>query len=68
MALDRVHLVGHTYAETEIEVELRRGDEAALKAARRAIEALGEVHASVGSKLSRALEHARDCACGASPG
>ena len=63
LALDRVHLVGHTYAEMEIEVELRRGDEATLAAARRAIEALGAVHDSRGSKLSRALAHARSCAC-----
>jgi len=63
LALDHVRLVGHTYAETEIEVELRRGDEATLAAARRAIEALGLVHDSRGSKLSRALAHARSCAC-----
>jgi inorganic triphosphatase YgiF len=63
MALDRVQLLGHRYQETEIEVELRRGDEAALEAARQAIEALGEVHESHGSKLSRALAHARACAC-----
>ena len=34
MALDRVRLIGHTYSELEIEVELKRGDEAALDAAR----------------------------------
>jgi inorganic triphosphatase YgiF len=37
--------------------------EMALEAARQAIEALGEVHESHGSKLSRALAHARACAC-----
>jgi inorganic triphosphatase YgiF len=63
MALDRVQLLGHNYQETEIEVELRRGDDAALDAARQAIEALGEVHESHGSKLSRALEHVRACTC-----
>ena len=44
LALDRVQLVGHDYAEVEIEAELKRGDEAALEAARHAIEALGAVH------------------------
>lgn len=63
MALDRVQLVGHHYAEREIEVELKHGDEAALDEARAAIAALGAVSESHGSKLSRALAHARSCAC-----
>ncbi|HEY3061139.1 MAG TPA: CYTH domain-containing protein [Chloroflexota bacterium] len=58
LALDRVGLVGHArYEDREIEVELKRGDEAALDAARAAIEALGEVRESHGSKLSRALDY-----------
>ena len=63
MTLDRVRLVGHDYAENEIEVELRRGDEQTLEAARAAIEGLGEVRESDGSKLSRALQHLAVCAC-----
>lgn len=65
LALDRVRLLGHAYAETEIEVELHQGDLAALEAAREAIAALGEARASEGSKLSRALDHARACTCAA---
>jgi inorganic triphosphatase YgiF len=58
LALDRVELVGHPeYADREVEVELKRGDEAALAAARAAIEQLGPVRESSGSKLSRALEY-----------
>jgi inorganic triphosphatase YgiF len=64
MTLDRVRLVGHAYAETEIEVELKEGDEAALDAARAAIELLGGVRESPGSKLSRAMAHLEACACG----
>ena len=59
MALDRVRMVGHQYAEAEIEVELRRGDDEALEAARTAIAALGAVQPATGSKLSRALAHQR---------
>jgi inorganic triphosphatase YgiF len=63
LALDRVRLVGHGYAEVEVEVELKRGSEEALDAARVAISAMGEVAESSGSKLSRALAHVRDCHC-----
>jgi inorganic triphosphatase YgiF len=63
LALDRVQLVGHAYAEVEIEAELKRGDEAALAAARQAIEALGPVRDSDGSKLTRALAHLEQCHC-----
>ena len=61
LALDRVRLVGHAYAELEIEAELKRGDEAALEAAREAIAALGPTRESEGSKLSRALAHVASC-------
>lgn len=58
LALDRVTLVGWPeYHEEEIEVELKRGDEAELHTARRAIEAVGAVRESHGSKLSRALDY-----------
>jgi inorganic triphosphatase YgiF len=63
LALDRVRIVGHQYAEIEIEAELKRGDESALVAAREAIEALGEVRDSEGSKLSRAVAHIDACDC-----
>jgi inorganic triphosphatase YgiF len=63
LALDRVHLVGHAYREIEIEAELKRGDEEALSAVRVAIEALGPVRESIGSKLSRAAAHLTDCHC-----
>jgi inorganic triphosphatase YgiF len=63
LALDRVRLVGHTYREVEIEAELKDGDEAALTAARAAIEALGPVRESEGSKLSRAAAHVASCDC-----
>jgi inorganic triphosphatase YgiF len=61
LALDRVQLVGHRYSELEIEAELKRGDEAALEAAREAITALGQVTESHGSKLSRAMAHLAAC-------
>jgi inorganic triphosphatase YgiF len=57
LALDRVRMPEHAYAEEEIEVELKRGEEAALHEARAAIEALGTVRESAGSKLSRALDY-----------
>jgi inorganic triphosphatase YgiF len=64
LALDDVRILGHlSYAELEIEVELKRGDDAALEAARLAIEAEGGVTDAVGTKLSRALEHLGQCAC-----
>lgn len=63
LALDRVQLIGHDYSEVELEVELRRGDERALEAARSAIAQLGPVRESHGSKLSRALEHLAACRC-----
>jgi inorganic triphosphatase YgiF len=64
LALDSVRMPGHPgYAELEIEVELERGDDAALDAARTAIESVGDVSESVGSKLSRALQHLERCAC-----
>jgi len=63
LALDRMQVVGHDYSEIEIEAELKRGDEAALDAVRSAIEALGEVRESDGSKLSRAMAHVRNCHC-----
>ena len=63
LALDQMRIVGHEYAEVEIEAELKRGSEDVLDEVRRAIEALGSVHESHGSKLSRAVEHARDCRC-----
>jgi inorganic triphosphatase YgiF len=63
LALDRVRLVGHAYQEVEIEAELKRGDEAALQAVGSAIAALGDVHPSEGSKLSRAMAHLAACEC-----
>jgi inorganic triphosphatase YgiF len=68
LALDRVRLIGHAYAEVEIEAELKRGDEAALESVRRAIEALGVVRESDGSKLSRAMAHVAACDCAAVTG
>jgi len=65
LALDRVQLRGHDYREVEIEAELKRGDEKALDAVRRAIEALGQVQESNGSKLSRAVAHLQACDCAA---
>jgi inorganic triphosphatase YgiF len=65
LALDRVHLIGHDeYRELEIEAELKKGDVAALEAVRTTIEALGEVHESEGSKLSRAMAHLKHCVRG----
>jgi inorganic triphosphatase YgiF len=66
LALDRVRLLGHAYAEVEIEAELKRGDEAALESVRGAIEKLGNVRESAGSKLSRATAHLADCHCATS--
>jgi inorganic triphosphatase YgiF len=64
MALDTVSLIEHPrHTEVEIEVELKRGDDTALEAARAAIETLGPVDESVGSKLSRALDHLEHCTC-----
>ena len=63
LALDRVRLVGHAYAELEIEAELKRGDEAALHTIARAIATLGDVRPSEGSKLSRAMAHVATCGC-----
>ena len=68
LALDRVRLVGHRYAEIEVEAELKHGDEAALQAAREAIANVGTVHASHGSKLSRAVDHLEHCDCPADAG
>jgi inorganic triphosphatase YgiF len=66
LALDSVRMLGHPkYAELEIEVELKRGDDAALEAARAAIEALGAASESHGSKLGRAYEHLDRCQCSA---
>jgi inorganic triphosphatase YgiF len=62
LALDSVQLVGHAYAELEIEAELKQGDDAALEAAREAITAIGPTHESEGSKLSRAMAHVAACA------
>ncbi len=61
LALDRVRLIGHEYAEIEIEAELKGGDEAALTVVRTAIEGLGGVRESIGSKLSRATAHLASC-------
>jgi inorganic triphosphatase YgiF len=61
LALDRVRLLGHAYTELEIEAELKRGDQAALDAARKAIAALGPTDESQGSKLSRAMAHVETC-------
>jgi inorganic triphosphatase YgiF len=63
LALDHVRLLGHDYAELEIEAELKRGDEAALDSVRGAIETLGRVRESDGSKLSRAMAHLAACQC-----
>jgi inorganic triphosphatase YgiF len=61
LALDRVGLVGHAYVELEIEAELKKGDEAALEAAREAIATFGPTRESKGSKLSRAMAHVEAC-------
>ncbi len=57
LALDRVSIPRTEYAELEIEVELKRGEQQALDQAREAIEALGDVRESSGSKLTRALDY-----------
>jgi inorganic triphosphatase YgiF len=58
LALDTVSIIGlRRYEDIEIEVELKSGDVQALEVAREAIEALGEVRESIGSKLSRALDY-----------
>jgi inorganic triphosphatase YgiF len=61
LALDRVRLLGHAYAELEIEAELKQGGEAALEAIREAIATLGPTEESKGSKLSRAMAHSEAC-------
>jgi inorganic triphosphatase YgiF len=63
LALDRMRIVGHNYEEIEIEAELKRGDDDALAEIRAAIEALGSVSESNGSKLSRAAAHVSACNC-----
>lgn len=65
LALDRVTMLEHAYAELEIEAELKRGSLEALSAAHEGIAALGEVRPSHGSKLSRALAHLERCDCAA---
>ena len=67
LALDRMRLLGHDYADVEIEAELKRGDLDALEAARQAIASLGDVRPSGASKLSRALAHLASCNCAPSP-
>ncbi len=58
LALDRVTLpLDPAYLDVEIEAELWAGEEAVLEAIRAAIEQLGTVRASVGTKLSRAMAH-----------
>jgi len=58
LALDTVGIIGRPrYEDFEIEVELYLGDDEALTAAREAIEAIGEVRESNGSKLSRAIDY-----------
>lgn len=61
LALDRVTLAGHpAYRRNEVEAELKGGDpDAALAAARAAIQALGAAAESPQSKLADALEHLR---------
>lgn len=67
LALDRMRLLGHDYADVEIEAELKRGDLDALEAVRQAIQSLGEVRPSQASKLSRALAHLANCRCSVTP-
>jgi len=67
LALDRMRLLGHNYADVEIEAELKHGDLDALDAARQAVASLGEVRPSEASKLSRALAHLASCNCTPSP-
>jgi inorganic triphosphatase YgiF len=57
LALDRMRFLPCGHQDFEIEVELRKGDESALEAAREAITALGEVTPATVSKLGRALGH-----------
>ncbi len=65
LALDRVRLVDHpAFEEQEIEVELHRGSDEALEAARAAILALGQARPAAASKLQRALAHLRSHAPG----
>jgi inorganic triphosphatase YgiF len=63
LALDHMRILGHQYEEFEIEAELKRGDERALAAVRAAIEAVGGVRDSRGTKLSRAIAHIQACDC-----
>jgi inorganic triphosphatase YgiF len=63
LALDRMRLLGHDYQELEIEAELKSGDDAAFESVRTAIEGLGNVKESEGSKLSRAIAHVNSCRC-----
>jgi inorganic triphosphatase YgiF len=63
LALDRMRILGHAYTEIEIEAELKGDDDSALAAIRAAIEGLGEVRESQGSKLSRAAAHVGACDC-----
>lgn len=59
LALDRMRLIDHDYADVEIEAELKKGEAEALDAVRHAIEKLGDVRDSERSKLSRALAQLR---------
>jgi inorganic triphosphatase YgiF len=66
LSLDRMQLIGHRYADFEIEAELKHGDDAALEAARDAISAMGSVSESRASKLTRASAHIQACDCAVS--
>ena len=59
LALDRMRLIDHDYADVEIEAELKKGGAECLDTVRQAIEKLGEVRDSERSKLSRALAQLR---------
>jgi inorganic triphosphatase YgiF len=62
LALDRLALPGHPhFADLEIEAELKRGDEAALRAVEDAVRAHGEVTHSTGTKLQRVADHLAAC-------
>jgi triphosphatase len=63
LALDRMRLLGHDYADIEVEAELKRGEPAVLDQIRDALAALGPVEPSEGSKLSRAMAHLEACQC-----
>jgi inorganic triphosphatase YgiF len=63
LALDRMRLLGHDYADIEIEAELKRGEPAVLDEIRDAIAAFGPVEPSRASKLSRAMAHLETCHC-----